>query len=236
MEDTIVSQKYFANEEQCSIWNKLFERQINVVHNKACKEFIFGLDILKNLISKLPTLEKVSEDLDRMVGWKIVPVIGMIDSKKYFTSLANKEFPVNLILRESNHLDFDPLPDMWHDVFGHLPLVTNPLYNRFLENISQKMLVANDNQRRQLDNLYWYTIEAGLCQENGQRRVYGASLLSSFAEVHYSLSDEPLVRTFDFETVTQTEADPYNFQLQMFELNSFEDLALVIEYFDFIKV
>jgi phenylalanine-4-hydroxylase len=236
MKDTIVSQKYSSyTEAQHFTWNELFERQINAIHDKACKEFLVGVDILKDLVSTLPNLEKISDELDRIVGWRLVPVIGFIDSQKYFRSLANKKFPVNINLRKLSNLDFDPLPDMWHDVFGHLPLITNPLYNRFLETISQKMLLVNDNQRRQLDNLYWYTIEAGMCQENGQRRIYGASQLSSFAEIHYSLSDHPLVRAFDFETVTQSQANPYDFQLQMFELNSFEDLAVIIQDFDLIK-
>lgn len=101
---------------------------------------------------------------------------------------------------------------MWHDIFGHVPLLIFPTYRLFVERIGKEMLVANDIQKRLLDNIYWYTIEAGVCQEKGQRMIYGASQLSSFGETEYALGDQPTVLPFDLHTVNQYEVNIEEFQ------------------------
>jgi phenylalanine-4-hydroxylase len=230
-----LQQDYSAySQEEHQIWEKLFEKHLSAIKGKACQEFIRGLEIMGDLVTRIPEIQKVSKLFEDIVGWKIVPVNKFLPSREYFQHLANKEFPVNIRLRDIAHFDFSNFPDTWHDVFGHLPLVTQPCYSRFLEDISKKWLIANDLQRSQLDNLYWYTVEAGVCKENKQRKAYGAALLSSSADIQYALSDKPKVLPFTLVSVTQSKANPFILQEKLFEIDSFEELNNIKDYLDLV--
>jgi phenylalanine-4-hydroxylase len=225
-----VSKDYSSyTEEQHIAWNKLLQRQLNIIDDKACTEFIKGLEFLKEKIQFIPKLDILSAQLEEIVGWTLEPVIGLIEGQEYYTYLANRKFPFALNIRDTSNFDFSPVPDIWHDVFGHLPLLICPLYSNYVESLARLWLVSNVRQRQQIDKLYWFTIESGICQENGKRRVYGASQLSSFDEIHYALSDQPTVYPFDFQAIFNTNTTIDYVQSQIFEISSFDYLEQLID-------
>lgn len=231
MKSITVSKDYsFYTDEQHIAWNKLFERQLSIINGKACTEFIKGIDFFtKEIHNKIPQVDILSAQLKELVGWTLVPVIGLIESQEYYTYLANKQFPFALNIRDANNYNFSPIPDIWHDVFGHLPLLIYPLYNNFIESLARFWLESNGRQRQQIDNLYWFTIESGICQENGERRVYGASQVSSFDEIHYALSDKPTVYPFDLQAIFNVKVRIDDVQQQIFEIPRFDYLDQILD-------
>ncbi|MBH8552318.1 hypothetical protein I8751_08010 [Nostocaceae cyanobacterium CENA357] len=221
-------------EEQHFAWNKLYNRQLSILKGRACKEFIEGVEMLKELIQPLPKLEILSVRLQEFVGWKLVPVRGMIKSQEYYMYLANKQFPVAVDIRDTKNDGFSPLPDVWHDIFGHLPLLTSPLYSNFVEDIAKLWLTKNEIQKQQIANIYWYTIESGICQENGERRVYGASQLSSFDEIHYALNDQAKVYSFDLQSLIHANIRHDEFQNKLFEIPAFDYLEQILDELKFV--
>ena len=214
-------------ESSSRIWRRLFNRQLKALEGRACQEFIDGIQQLKSLIQDIPNIEALSMDLYKLAGWKIYPVSGLVESKEYFNLLANKYFPVATFLRSSDNLDYSPLPDMWHDVFGHIPLLLSPVYRDFIEYISLKTITANEREKEKLSTIYWYTIEAGVCLENGEHRVYGASQLSSFEEIIYAVSDQPNVVPFTLKKVCNTLVNIHELQQTFFEIPSFNYLGAI---------
>lgn len=208
-------------------WKKLFDRQTRKVEGKACQEFIDGLDKLYPFFKSLPNLEILSENLHKLVGWRLYPAVGLVEAEEFFELLANKYFPVSILIRSLAELDFAADPDMWHDIFGHLPFLFDLEYQDFIAFISEKIVIANAEKKKQLSALYWYTIEAGVCQEKGKRRLYGTSQLSSFTEIDYALSPQPTVIPFDFKTVINTEVNMYEIQKTLFEIPSLKYLKVI---------
>lgn len=225
-----VQQEYSVyTETDHTSWNQLLAKQLINVQDKACKEFLSGLKIVEPLIRDLPNLSGLSKQLKEAIGWGVIPVNGFLETEEYFNYLYNRLFPVNISLRNLNNFNFDPLPDMFHDCFGHLPLLANPIYSQFMERISLMMLVANKRQRENLSKLYWYTIEAGICYEYQQVRVYGTSQLSSFNELAYAVSDQPKVYSFNLQKIIQCKPYPYDFQQEIFAIPNFEFLSEIVE-------
>lgn len=213
-------------------WDILLKRQIAAIENRACKEFIEGYQAFDGLLDSFPNIGKLSNHLEKITGWRALPVPGLLEYDEYFRYLANKVFPIANFVRDIEHLDYIPEPDAWHDIFGHLPLLTNPIYSRFIAVISRQILLADDAQRKLWNNLYWYTIEVGLCQENGQSRVYGAALISSFHEIQYALSDKPNVHSLDLGIVNKLNVKIDEIQNNLYEIPFFdflEDLTARID-------
>lgn len=213
-------------------WNILLQRQIPAIENRACKEFIECIETFNILFDSFPNIEKLSNHLEKITGWRVVPVPGLLEHNKYFWYLANKVFPVANFIRDIEHLDYISEPDGWHDIFGHLPLLTNPIYSKFVATLSRKIILADEAQRQLLNNLYWYTVEVGLCQENGQRKVYGAALISSFYEIQYALSSKPNVHPLDLGIVSKLNVKIDEIQNNLYEIPCFdflEDLTEKIE-------
>jgi len=213
-------------------WQKLFNRQVSKLKGKACQEFMNGLEQLNPLFQSLPNLEIFSENLYKLVGWRLYPTVGIIESKHFFELLANKHFPVSILIRDLDQLDFVPYADMWHDVFGHLPFLVNLVYEDFVTFLSKMWMRGNEEQKKQLSALYWYTIEAGVCQENGERRLYGTSQLSSYTEIDYALSNQPTVFPFDFQNVINTKVNVEEIQTTLFEIPSLEYLQVIKSQID----
>ncbi len=213
--------------EEHFTWKALFDRQSDILQGKACQEFIYGLEQLKYIIQELPNLNTVSDEIYKILGWRLYPVTGLLDNKDYFRLISQKHFPVAVFIRDSQTIDFSPYPDMWHDIFGHLPFFFSPVYRDFVEYISEKIVTVNEDFRKQIGSLYWYTIEAGVCQENGERRVYGASQVSSFHEIAYAISNEPTVLPFDLQSILNLEVRNEEMQTTLFELPSFDYLSVV---------
>lgn len=231
----LVKQYYYSyREEDYETWIYLFQRQIKLLEGRACQEFIDGINEMINFIQALPNIEEISHYLNKNTGWKLCAVKGLLGSKDYFDLLSNRIFPVALSIRKKKELDRAPYPDIWHDIFGHLPLLFSPTYSHYVEYMSCKMLEANEAQRQKISRLYWYTIEVGVVREKNQRRVYGAAQLSSFEEIDYAVSSKPTVLAFDFQKAIQFAGDDKHLQSVIFEIPSFDYLDEIKSGIDWI--
>jgi phenylalanine-4-hydroxylase len=207
-------------------WHKLFARQAKLLPARACEEFLDAKAKLELSHSGIPDFGDLSTRLSAMTGWSVVAVAGLIPDDVFFDHLANRRFPAGAFIRQEAELDYLEEPDVFHDVFGHVPLLTNPSYARFLEAYGKGGRRAL--QRGQLHNLarlYWYTVEFGLISTPMGLRIFGAGILSSPAEAIFSIEDSSPNRiAFDLERVMCTNYIINDFQKIYFVIDSFERL------------
>jgi phenylalanine-4-hydroxylase len=215
-------------------WDRLFARAGAALQNRACDEYIAALQALQLSQSGIPDLEKLSDRLEKITGWRVVPVRELVPDDIFFDHLANRRFPAGAFIRPERELDYLQEPDVFHDVFGHVPLLANPLYADFMQAYGkggQRALGLGclDNLAR----LYWYTVEFGLLQSPNGLRIFGAGILSSTTESVFALQDpSPNRVAFDLERVMRTNYVIDDFQQTYFVVDSFAKL-LEESYRDF---
>jgi phenylalanine-4-hydroxylase len=218
--------KYTA--EDFKVWKMLFERQVINLQDKACKEYLDALETMKPVLNadEVPNFEKINKWFQSSTGWEIECVPGLIPVDEFFQLLAEKRFPSSTWLRSLDKLDYLEEPDMFHDVFGHIPLLCNPVFSKFMQAFGELGVKFIDDEERlvQLQRLYWFTIEFGLMKENGQKKIIGAGIASSFGEAKSSISDEVPSFPFDMETVLNTEFITSEMQSKYFVLENLEEL------------
>jgi phenylalanine-4-hydroxylase len=181
---------------------------------------------------KIPRFEEVNKLLRAHTGWELSVVAGLIPDKDFFELLSNRKFPASTWLRKLNQLDYLEEPDMFHDVYGHVPLLTNQHVVDYLEELSRIALkhIHNPWAIELLSRIYWFTIEFGLIRENGKLLIYGAGILSSKGETSYSLHDpKPKRISFDVKTILETPYEKDEFQKEYFVLDSFAQLPASIK-------
>lgn len=212
--------------EDFNVWKILFERQMPNLPKAACKAYLEGVDIVKFNADEIANFEKLNEMLDKTTGWKVQVVPGLIDDDLFFGLLNNKRFPSSTWLRKMEQLDYLEEPDMFHDAFAHMPLLTNPHYTGFLEKISGIALkhIKDPYAINILSRIYWFTIEFGLIREDGELKIYGAGILSSAGETKFSLSDEPMHLPYDVRTIMNQSYWKDKFQDRYFIVDSLEQL------------
>ena len=213
-------------EKQHHTWRRLLSTQLANLNGKVPQQFCEGLAKIQDLIQDIPDIEAVSNFLYRQVGWKLWPVRALLDAEDYFQLLSMRYLPVATYFRNGDNLNYSPIPDIWHDIFGHIPLVFFPEYCNFVEYLGYRC-VTSKKSREFIARIYWYTIEAGICQELEGRRVYGASQLSSIEEISYSVSDKPTVIPFDLARVINSPVKIDEFQNVIFEIPSFDYLQVL---------
>jgi phenylalanine-4-hydroxylase len=212
--------------EEHDRWDRLFQRQHAVLQNRACDEFLSMLAKLELSESGIPDMERLSERLQRLTGWRVVPVTDLVPDEIFFTHLANKRFPAGAFIRPEAQLDYLEEPDVFHDVFGHVPLLANPAYSDFMQAYGEGGQRAMRLGRlANLARLYWYTVEFGLIRSSAGLRLFGAGIMSSAAESVFALeSDSPHRIAFDLERVMRTQYIIDDFQQSYFVIDSFEKL------------
>jgi phenylalanine-4-hydroxylase len=223
----VLNQNYAAyTEEDQLVWQILFERQMAQLKKYAIQEVLDSIEAIGFNSHEIPNFEKLNQNVLKTYGWQIEIVKGIIPVKDFFQLLTQKKFPCSAWLRSIEQLDYLEEPDMFHDVFGHLPLLLNPLYNSFFEWIAHKAMQNIDDEDliTQLQRLYWYTIEFGLCQENGDTKVYGAGLLSSIGETQFALSEKAKKIKYDLHLVLNTAFHTDRYQDHYFVIDSLADL------------
>jgi phenylalanine-4-hydroxylase len=212
--------------EDHAIWQALYERQIGLLERYAAPEFIAGARALAAPRDRIPRLTDTNRILKRATGWQIVPVPGLIPEDHFFAHLANRRFPVTVWIRRRDELDYLVEPDIFHDFFGHVPLLTNPVFADFMQAYGAagpKATAAGG--LKMLARLYWYMVEFGLINTPQGLRVYGAGILSSKGETVYSVeSPKPHRIAFNLERVMQTDYLIDDFQKTYFVIDSFEQL------------
>ena len=166
-------------DEDFKVWHILFERQMEQIPDVASQEYIAGLQKIKFTASEIPHFERTNVLLNELTGWRLHVVEGLIPNKEFFELMANRNFPASTWLRTIAQLDYLEEPDMFHDVFGHVPMLTNQPLCNFLAELSRIALRFIDNPHaiEIISRLYWFTIEFGLINENGKLKIYGAGIL-----------------------------------------------------------
>ncbi len=213
--------------EDFEVWRILFERQMEQLPGKATDEYLEGIRRINFTADRIPDFEQVNQVLSGYTGWQLHVVAGLIPNKDFFELLKNRYFPSSTWLRRKEQLDYLEEPDMFHDVFGHVPLLTNQHLCNFLADLSRIALryIENDFAIELIARLYWYTVEFGLIREKNGLRIYGAGILSSKGETHYSLQDnKPKRLPYDVHTILRTPYIKEHFQDQYFVIDSYEQL------------
>lgn len=207
-------------------WKTLYERQCRLLPGRACDEFVQGMNALPMSADQIPNFEALSEVLMQRTGWQIVAVPGLVPDDVFFEHLANRRFPSGNFIRRPDELDYLEEPDVFHDVFGHVPMLMNPAIADFIQAYGQGGLRARQlGYLAQLARVYWYTIEFGLVQQRGQLRIYGAGMASSFTESQFCLeSASPNRIRFALERVMRTHYRIDDFQETYFVIRDLDEL------------
>ena len=213
--------------EDDAIWNDLFARQMDVLPGRAATAFMEGTEKLDLGRGGVPEFGKLSEELDKLTGWSVVPVPMLIPDHVFFWHLANRRFPADNFIRTRETFDYIQEPDVFHDVFGHVPMLTDPVYADYMQEYGRAGWKAmRYNRLKALGSLYWYTVEFGLIEEQpGDIRAYGAGILSGPTEVVYSVEAESPNRIMlNVDRVMRTDYVISDLQPTYFVISSFEDL------------
>jgi len=215
--------RYTSNEH--ALWGKLVDRQMALVKRYGAAQVTAGLYALK-LDRRIPRFEEASRVLRRATGWEIVAVPGLIPERNFFSHLAQRHFPVTVWLRTPEETDYLSEPDVFHDFFGHVPLLCDPVFADFMQAYGKAGIKAEaEGGLKMLARLYWYCVEFGLIRSGQELRAYGAGILSSAAETVYSLEDpRPHRIGFDLERVIRTDYLIDAYQQTYFVMDSFEQL------------
>jgi phenylalanine-4-hydroxylase len=212
------------NEQDHATWKILFERQMRLLPGRACDEFLRGLKDLPLDATCIPDFRRLNEVLEPRTGWQIVAVPGLVPDDVFFAHLAHRRFPAGHFIRQPHQLDYLEEPDVFHDVFGHVPMLMMPAIADFIQAYGQGGLRAQSlGVIDKLARVYWYTIEFGLVRQRDGLRLYGAGIASSAGETRYSVEDTSAKRiAFELERVMRTR----------YRIDDFQETYFVIEHFD----
>ncbi|MHA7820803.1 MAG: phenylalanine 4-monooxygenase [Erythrobacter sp.] len=225
-EDWIEPEQTHYSTDDHAIWNELFERQMDVLPGRAASAFMAGLQKLNLNRGGVPEFGRLSEDLSDLTGWSVVPVPMLIPDHVFFWHLANRRFPAGNFIRTRETFDYIQEPDVFHDVFGHVPMLTDPVYADYMQEYGRAGWKAmRYNRLKALGALYWYTVEFGLIEEEDGVRAYGAGILSGPTEARFAVEAESPNRIMlNVDRVMRTDYVISDLQPTYFVIESFEDL------------
>lgn len=216
---------------QHAVWKTLFERQTQLLPGLACRDYVEGMRKLPMSADRIPNFEELSETLYKATGWQVVAVPGLVPDDVFFDHLANRRFPSGNFIRGAHELDYLEEPDVFHDVFGHVPMLMHPVMADFIQAYGQGGLRAQKlGKLTELARVYWYTVEFGLVKELDGLRIYGAGIASSFSESRFSVqSESPNRIAFELERVMRTNYRIDDFQEVYFVLDKLDDLLALAQ-------
>ena len=226
-EDWTIPQDWAAyTPQEHALWDRLFARQAQMLPDRAVAEFMNGLDVLRMTRPGIPDFDELSERLMKLTGWQVVAVPGLVPDRLFFDHLANRRFVAGRFLRTPDQIDYLSEPDIFHDVFGHVPLLANPAFADYMQAYGQGGLRADGlGAIDRLARLYWYTVEFGLVRQGDDLKLYGAGIVSSHGESIYALDDpSPNRLGFDLKRLMRTRYRIDDYQQSYFVIDSFEDL------------
>jgi phenylalanine-4-hydroxylase len=198
------------SDDEHATWQILIERQLPCLAGRACAEYQAGLDLLELPRDRIPQLGEINAVLAPCTGWSVVAVPALISFDRFFELLAHRQFPVATFIRRRDELDYLQEPDIFHEIFGHCAMLTNPAFADFTHTYGQLGLSASKEERVFLARLYWFTVEFGLLQTEQGLRIYGGGILSSIGETAYALSGTPRRAPFVLQDVLRT---PYRIDI-----------------------
>lgn len=213
-------------DEQHLVWNKLFERRIPSLRETASASFLEGIEAIGLDPNRIPNLDEVNERLTPKTGWRSVGVDGYLPAREFFSCLAARKFPTTIDIRPMSQLDYLPEPDIFHDIFGHVPMHANPVFADFLQYYGKIAFRERDKQRlEELSRLFWFTVEFGLIREAGRVKLFGSGLMSSIGEGAHCLTAAVEKRPFELWDVVSTSFEIDHYQPVLFVIDSFEQLV-----------
>ena len=210
-------------------WSILGERQSKLVGDVASDEFLKGLEILDFPKDRVPQIPDINARLADITGWGVEPVPAIIQPKEFFTLLTKKRFPAATFIRIPEHRNYIKEPDIFHEVYGHTPLLSNQAYGDFMEKFGHLALKAQPKDRRRLFRLFWFTVEFGLLKTQNGLKAYGGGILSSPGETKYCLTDESEKKPFNALDCLRT---PYRIDIMQplyFVIDKFDDLFTILD-------
>ena len=217
------------------MWDRLFARQSEMLPGRAADAFMRGLDVLRLEKPGIPDYRELNARLMAATGWQVVAVPGLVPDDVFFDHLANRRFPAGNFIRTPEQLDYLQEPDVFHDVFGHVPMLADPVFANYMQAYGEGGLRSlGFGALHKLARLYWYTVEFGLIREPAGLRIYGAGIVSSFGESNFSLDDDSPNRImFDLQRVMRTEYRIDDYQQNYFVIPSLDELLRVTVETDF---
>jgi phenylalanine-4-hydroxylase len=209
--------------EAHDVWRVLYERRMHTLVHTGSEVFLSGIERIGLQNDRVPRLAEVNAKLGAATGWNAVGVHGFIPAEQFFRCLARRRFPTTLIVRPRAQLDYLPEPDIFHDVFGHVPLHSHSIFANFLQQFGALAAASRTEQETlEMARLFWFTVEFGLIREAGAVKIYGSGLISSHGDAANALSDACDRRPFVLDDVLA----------QPFEIDRLQDVLFVIESFD----
>ena len=224
--------------QEHAMWDRLFERQAAMLPRRVVPQFMDGLDVLRMTRPGIPDFGELSDRLMKLTGWQVVAVPGLVPDRVFFEHLANRRFVAGRFIRTPEQLDYLEEPDVFHDVFGHVPLLANPVFADYMQAYGEGGLRADGlGAIANLARLYWYTVEFGLIRQGDELKLYGAGIVSSHGESIFALDDpSPNRLGFDLKRLMRTEYRIDDYQQTYFVIDSFEDLLKQTNGTDFAPI
>lgn len=205
-------------------WRFLFERQMELLPGRAGAAYLRGVRTLDMTPDRIPALRDLSRILHRETGWQVARIPGLLHERDFFTLLSERRFPSTDYIRGTEELDYTPAPDLFHDIFGHMPMLTEPAFADFYQLFGQAALTATGEDRQSLERMHWFTVEFGLIRDPQEIRIFGAGVLSSKDEVVHALA-EAEQRPFAVADVISQDYEVWHLQPVLFVLESFDQLV-----------
>ena len=215
------------------VWRLLWQKQWPRAQKYASRYWLDGVDKIGLASDRIPDFEKMDKVLQNLVGWELVSTpVQFSDGQEWFEHLADRKFLITEYIRDQEDLDYTPLPDIWHDAFGHLPLMANQRYANYVEKFAHHALNYNKEERKSLGSLWWYTIEFGFIREGDQFggiRAFGAGLMSSYGEMGKAFSNEVQRVPYSLEEFEKIDPSPHEMHKKLFILDDFDQLERSVE-------
>jgi phenylalanine-4-hydroxylase len=216
--------------EEHAVWATLYRRRMVALQGSGSRLFLEGAERIGLQPDRVPDLADVNRRLASRTGWSAVAVSGFLPAREFFSCLAGQRFPTTVTVRPRQHLDYLPEPDIFHDVFGHVPLHAHPVFALFLQRFGAIASAAwTEEQVQAMARLFWFTVEFGLIREQGDIKVYGSGLISSHADAANALGTQCDRRPFDLETVLAQPFEIDRLQRVLFVIDSFDQLFIAVE-------
>jgi len=222
----LIEQKYEDySAEQHQVWHELVRRRRPQIDSHACREYLDGYQVIGLRDNRLPDLAAISALLGPRTGWSTTPVSGFLPAEAFFEMLAARMFPTTTWLRGRDSLEYTPEPDIFHDVFGHVPMHAHRVFADFLQHYGSVCARINDQDLlERLGRLFWYTVEFGLIRQDGEIKVYGSGVISSHRECSNVIEGGCEIRSFNLEEVLRTPVRVDRIHKLLFAIESFEQL------------
>lgn len=226
-EDCIIEQQWEQySDRDHGAWSTLYRQTMETLPGRMCDEYLHGLAKLELPINKIVRFEDLSEVLRKNTGWEYVAVSGFLPTRHFFSLLADRKFPANRSIRNVHELEYQELPDIFHDVVGHAPLLMDPIMADFMQEFGKAgMACESESKHTMLARLYWFTVEVGLIRANGGLKAYGTAIASSAKELEFALhSKSPNRLEFDLKRVFRTPFSMYDLQETYFAIDSLNQM------------